>query len=202
MGYSGVEVGSEENMIPFRLNRFGVSMWFLERIQASNWKCRNRSWKKGPLDLTHLEVSIEEELDERNFWVTAELREAKKRTEDEREGTIKDTEYQLGERCASNIEVTVSRRKKQLMVWCARQNGRQWGLGSPWWVLCMLSCFSHVQIFVTLWTVARQAPLSMGFFRQEYWSGLPLPLPGKSSWCRDRTWVSFISCTGRQVLYH
>ena len=32
--------------------------------------------------------------------------------------------------------------------------------------------------FVTLWTVARQAPLSMGFSRQEYWSGLPFPTPG------------------------
>ena len=31
--------------------------------------------------------------------------------------------------------------------------------------------------FATLWTVARQAPLSMGFFRQEYWSELPFPSP-------------------------
>ena len=42
--------------------------------------------------------------------------------------------------------------------------------------MCMLSHFSHVQRFVTLWTVAHQAPLPMGFFRQEYWSGLPYPL--------------------------
>ena len=42
----------------------------------------------------------------------------------------------------------------------------------------MLSRFSHVQLFVTLWTVARQVPLSMGFSRQEYWSGLPSPSPG------------------------
>ena len=34
---------------------------------------------------------------------------------------------------------------------------------------CMLSCFSHVQLFATLWTVACHAPLSMGFPRQEYW---------------------------------
>ena len=32
-----------------------------------------------------------------------------------------------------------------------------------------------VQLSVTLWSVAHQAPLSMGFFRQEYWSGLPFP---------------------------
>ena len=38
---------------------------------------------------------------------------------------------------------------------------------------CMLSYFNHVQLFVTLWSVAHQAPLSKGFSRQEYWSGLP-----------------------------
>ena len=41
----------------------------------------------------------------------------------------------------------------------------------------MPSPFSHVQLFATLWTVACQAPLSMGFSRQEYWSGLPYPPP-------------------------
>ena len=40
---------------------------------------------------------------------------------------------------------------------------------------CTLSCFSRVPI---LWTVACQAPLSMGFCKQEYWSGLPCPSPG------------------------
>ena len=43
---------------------------------------------------------------------------------------------------------------------------------------CMLSCFSCVWLFVTLWTIARQAPLFMGFSKQEYWSGLPCPPPG------------------------
>ena len=42
----------------------------------------------------------------------------------------------------------------------------------------MLSCFSHVQFFVTLQTVAHQAPLSMGFSRQKYWRGFPFPPPG------------------------
>ena len=37
---------------------------------------------------------------------------------------------------------------------------------------------SHVRFFVTLWTLAHQAPLSMGFSRQEYWSGWPCPPPG------------------------
>ena len=42
----------------------------------------------------------------------------------------------------------------------------------------VLSCVSHVWRFVTPWTLAHQAPLSMGFSRQEYWSGLPGPPPG------------------------
>ena len=41
--------------------------------------------------------------------------------------------------------------------------------------LALLSC---VRLLVTSWTVARQAPLSMGFSRQEYWSGLPFPSLG------------------------
>ena len=46
---------------------------------------------------------------------------------------------------------------------------------------CMLSCFSHVQLFAALWNVACQAPLSMGFSRHEYWSGLPCAPPGDLS---------------------
>ena len=54
----------------------------------------------------------------------------------------------------------------------------------------LLSC---VQLFATPWTVAHQAPLSMGFSRQEYWSGLPLPSPGDIPDTRDRTQVSCIA---------
>ena len=54
---------------------------------------------------------------------------------------------------------------------------------------CMLSLFSHVWLFATLWTAALQAPLSMGFSRQEYWSGL-------------HAHISYVSCIGRQVLHH
>ena len=43
---------------------------------------------------------------------------------------------------------------------------------------CVLSCFSCIWLFVHLRTVAQQAPLSMGFSRQEYWSELPGPSPG------------------------
>ena len=52
---------------------------------------------------------------------------------------------------------------------------------------------SHIRLFATPWTVACQAPLSIGFSRQEYWSGLPFPSPGESSQPRDRTEVSRIA---------
>ena len=46
-------------------------------------------------------------------------------------------------------------------------------------LLCVrASCFSHVRLYAMQRTVASQAPLSMGFSRQEYWSGLPFPSPG------------------------
>ena len=45
-------------------------------------------------------------------------------------------------------------------------------------IKCVCESFSHVQLLATPWIVARQAPLSMEFSRQEYWSGLPLLSPG------------------------
>ena len=45
-------------------------------------------------------------------------------------------------------------------------------------IKCSVQSLSHVRLFATPWTAARQAPLSMGFSRQEYWSGLPFPSPG------------------------
>ena len=45
-------------------------------------------------------------------------------------------------------------------------------------LLVLMHGLSCVRLFVTLWTIACQAPLSMGFFRQEYWSGLLCPPPG------------------------
>ena len=64
---------------------------------------------------------------------------------------------------------------------------------------CVLSCFSCVRLFATPWTVARQAPLPIGFSRQEYRSGLPCPSSRWSSRPRDRMWVS---CLSRWILYH
>ena len=47
--------------------------------------------------------------------------------------------------------------------------------------MCVLSRFPRICLFATLWTVAHQAPLSMGFSKKEYWSGLSGPLPGSLS---------------------
>ena len=65
---------------------------------------------------------------------------------------------------------------------------------------CVCVCvLSHVQLFVTLWTVASQAPLSLGFSQQEYCNGLPFPRdlhdPGIEP-------TSPILCISRQILYH
>ena len=62
-----------------------------------------------------------------------------------------------------------------LLVQCAETKKKV--VNRPYCV-CVLCCFSHVQLFVTLWTVACQAPLSMGLSWQKYWSGLPFPPPG------------------------
>ena len=64
------------------------------------------------------------------------------------------------------------------------------------------SCFSRVRLFATLWIVASQAPLSMGFPWQEYWSGLPCPPPGDLLEPGIPALISYLSGTGRWVLYH
>ena len=64
----------------------------------------------------------------------------------------------------------------------------------------MLNCFSHVQLFETLGTVAHQASLSMGFSRKEYWSELPFIPPGNLP-DPEIELLSHVFCVGRWVLY-
>ena len=66
--------------------------------------------------------------------------------------------------------------------------------------MCVLCCFSRVQLFATSWAVARQVPLSMGFSRQEYWSVWPCPPPGDSPDLDIELGSLNISCICRQVL--
>ena len=66
----------------------------------------------------------------------------------------------------------------------------------------VLQHFSCVQFFLTPWTVACQAPLSMRFSRQEYWSGLPCPPAGDFPAPGIKPMSHYVSCIGKQVLYH
>ena len=68
--------------------------------------------------------------------------------------------------------------------------------------LCMLSLFSRVRLFATLWTIADQAFLSMGFSRQEYCSGLPFPPPGVLPHPGIEPVVSHVSWIDRRVSDH
>ena len=61
---------------------------------------------------------------------------------------------------------------------------------------------SRVRLSAVPWTVALQAPLSMGFPRREYWSWVTISFSRGSSLLIDLTHVSCVSCTGRWILYH
>ena len=67
-------------------------------------------------------------------------------------------------------------------------------------LMCVLIHFSCVQLFATQCTLAHQAPLSMGFSRQEYWNGLPSSRG--SSQPRDHTHISDVSCNARQIFFY
>ena len=70
---------------------------------------------------------------------------------------------------------------------------------------CGCSCLvstSCPTLFANPWTVARQAPLSKGFSRQEYWSGLPYPYLGEIPNSEMNPGMELISCIDRQILYH
>ena len=67
---------------------------------------------------------------------------------------------------------------------------------------CVLSCFRHVRLCATPWTVAHQAPLSMGFSRQEYWSRLLCLPPEDLPDPRSSPMSLMSACSIRQILYH
>ena len=82
--------------------------------------------------------------------------------------------WSLNELKTNNRPVMEKRGKKFFRTLCKNQGF----LSNTPTYACVLSHFSHVWLFATLLTVARQVPLSMGFSRQEYWSGLPCPPAG------------------------
>ena len=65
---------------------------------------------------------------------------------------------------------------------------------------CTLNCFRW--LFVTLWTVARRAPSVHRILQARILEWVAMPSSRGSSWPRDRTCVPYVSCIGRQVLYH
>ena len=65
--------------------------------------------------------------------------------------------------------------------------------------VCVQS-FSRVRLFATPWTVAHQAPLSLAFCRQNYWSRFPFPSPGDLPDPGTELTVSCVSCRGRRIL--
>ena len=71
--------------------------------------------------------------------------------------------------------------------------------------VCVYVCaqsLNCVQFFVTPWAIAHQVPLSMGFSRQEYWSGLPSHTPGHLPDPGNQTQVSCNLFIGKQILYY
>ena len=69
-----------------------------------------------------------------------------------------------------------------LIPWILQSRTLEWvaiAFCNPWKWKVKLTSLSHVWLFATSWTVAYQAPPSMGFSRQEYWSEVPLPSPSK-----------------------
>ena len=85
---------------------------------------------------------------------------------------------------------------------------RMVNIPSHWWTLgnlcvCVCACsFSCVQFFVTLWTVAFQAPLSMGFSRRDYWCGLPYLPPGDLPDLGMEPMSACISCISGRFFAH
>ena len=67
--------------------------------------------------------------------------------------------------------------------------------------LLQLSHISHVLLFATLWTAAHQAPLSMRFSRQKYWTGCPAFLQGIFPTLGIEPTSFTVSCTGKQVFF-
>ena len=77
--------------------------------------------------------------------------------------------------------------------------GKNTGVGCHFLLHCMkgkvkVKSLSRVQLLVTPWTAAHQAPPSMGFSRQEYWSGLPLPSPTQSLKSPKQIGILLLAC--------
>ena len=97
-------------------------------------------------------------------------------------GTVWSSDYSTGERGRGGRWGTIKTWECWFYKWQQSQESRLGGITlnewTLWWLLCILSRFSHVHLFSTPVDCSHQTSLSMGFSRQEYWSGLPCPPPG------------------------
>ena len=103
------------------------------------------------------------------------------------------TKHKTRERCHPNTVQTLScltyasykaTTGRSMHLLFSNKKGNDLSVNSKGFLIFLTSCcavlshFSHVRLFSTLWTVAHQGPLSTGFSWQEHWSGLPCPPPG------------------------
>ena len=70
------------------------------------------------------------------------------------------------------------KRKKERKKNCCREECLTWSSEQWWCFLLVVQLLSHIWLFMTPWTIAHQAPLSMGFPRKKYYRRLPFPSPG------------------------
>ena len=82
----------------------------------------------------------------------------------------------------------------------SQSSGDWFSVGLEWNVRAL--SLGHVQLFAIPWTLAHQAPLSLEFSRQEYWSSLPFPSPGDLPNPGIQPSSLTVSCIGRRILYH
>ena len=101
--------------------------------------------------------------------------------------------------CSPHPAQSSPKSSHQVESWWQSLDWANMAQGTPTPVpVCVLRHLSRVWLFSTLWTIARQTPLSMGFSRQEYWSGLPCPPPG--FFPTQGSNPGLFHC--RQILYH
>ena len=86
--------------------------------------------------------------------------------------------WQTGDVVDKPVSITLPRDSFLNTNWCWNLQVTDDLYIHSWWTSLCVCVGGGVQLFMTLWTVAHQAALSMGFSRQECWSGLPCPPPG------------------------
>ena len=106
--------------------------------------------------------------------------------------------------CFSRVQLTLRPHRRQPIrlhhPWDSP--GKYIGVGCHFLLQCVkVKSLSRVQLLATPWTAAYHAPPSMGFSRQEYWSGMPLPSPGYTEVLHIHTCISLLSAAAAKSLW-